>query len=172
MLSAIALVALLAEPNAAHIPTVTTKVSASEMKLWHSRLGDMPPPPRHPDLATSLGDFASALSCALKRRSIGLGIEGGSISPPAWLPGGKTSDGWLAPGIAHGLYFGHAPLPKTTIFTDRETNALRPSLNLPGPHVRMDASIFFTSVLGIRVDLSMGQSMYAGVSLVYRPKKW
>jgi len=170
MLSAIALVALLAEPNAAHIPTVTTKVSASEMKLWHSRLGDMPPPPRHPDLATTLGDFASALSCALKRRGASLGIEGGTFTPPPWVPGGKTSNGWLAPGIAQGLYFGHAPLPQTTIFPERETNAARPSLRLPGTHVRMDASIFFTSVLGIRVDLSMGQSMYGAVSLVYRPK--
>jgi hypothetical protein len=169
MLCGLALVTMMAQQPTLRPPTVTTVVrpldaprSDSLLSMFNNRLKID---------ATSSPDgvgISSTLWSKLGRGAVGLGLDFPSLSLPTWVPGTKTSQGWLASRIGHGLYVGHAPLPKPSIFPERETAAARPSLRLPGANVRMDGSFFFTKNLGVRVDLSVGNSMYGAISFVVR----
>jgi hypothetical protein len=169
MLCGLALVTMLAQQPTGRLPTVTTEVALSQAPRSDSLLSILNN--RLKIDATSSPDgvgISSTFWGKLRRGSVGVGLDFRSLSLPSWVPGSKTSEGWLASRIGHGLYFGHAAFPKASIFPDRETAAAKPTLRLPGANVRMDGAFFFTKNLGIRVDLSVGNAMYGAISFVVR----
>jgi hypothetical protein len=168
MLSGLALVALLAEPNAARSPTVTTEVTSGEPPVRSSRWGTLMSWLRaRPEAA--LGGFASTLSLSFVHGPLRLGMEVPSLSLPDWVPGAQTANGWLVPRLAHGLYLGHAPAPRPKLLPLPAGLVTAPVPLLPGPHVRMDGTVFLTSRLGVRIEVGVGHAMFTGVSLIYRP---
>jgi hypothetical protein len=171
MLSGLALVALLAQPNAVHSPAVTAQVNTTiELAPWRAS-PDALPGSRTRVMNAALGGFASALAVSLTRFSRDPTVETTpslSIRIPSWVPGGHTRSGWLLPGVGQGLYIGHETPIRAEIFPYREYTAAKPALNLPGPHVRMDATMYLTPRIGIRLDASVGRSMYGALSIVIR----
>jgi hypothetical protein len=161
----------MAQQHTVRPPTVTTEVRPLEVRRSDSLLSllktrmtfEATPSPE------GLGvGLTSTFWGKLKRGGVGVGLDLPSMSIPDWVPGTKTSQGWLASRIGHGLYVGHPAVPKASIFPERETNAAKPALRLPGPNIRMDGSFFFTPQLGVRVDVSGGRSFYGAVSFVFR----
>jgi hypothetical protein len=166
MLCGLALITLMAQQPTSPLPTVTTKVALSEAPRSDSLLSILNNRLKIDATASPDGvGISSTFWSKLRRGSVGVGLDFHSLSLPTWVPGSKTSEGWQ---ISPGLYFGHAALPKASIFPERESAAARPSLRLPGANVRMDGSYFFTKNLGIRVDLSVGNAMYGAISFVVR----
>jgi hypothetical protein len=169
MLCGLALVTLMAQQHTVRSPTVTTVVRPLEVPRSDSLLSLLKTRMTLEATPTSEGlSVTSTFWSKLRRGSVGVGFDLPSLSIPDWVPGNPTSQGWLAARIGHGLYVGHAPLPKATIFPERETAYAKPALRLPGPNVRMDGAFFFTPQLGVRVDVSMGRSMYGAISFVFR----
>src|SRR5689334_12253268 len=103
MLTGLALGALLAQANAAHVPAATAEVTTT---IGSAPLEEPTLTLARPRARALLGGFASALALSLNRWSPDPRGDGPSITLPSWVPGKYTSGGWRMPGFGHGLYLG------------------------------------------------------------------
>jgi hypothetical protein len=192
MLPVLALVALIADPHAARSLTATTGVEpGSALQLqWQPftpgglfrgpfldlSSGSSPSDGRTARARLGLegtfgsGRFASALTSSLARWSLGIGFDAETLARPG-ARSGAPSDGLLVARIGHGLYLGHAPLPRPALFTYQEQMKAKPSLSPTGVRIGIDGTLFFTPHLGLHFEVSGGGSWFGGLSFVYRPGK-
>jgi len=197
MLAVLSLVALIADQNAARSLTATTAVEqvveplaplpaaapASALELrWPSRhssaeafldlssgtdsLGARAARARL-GLDGRLGRFASALSSSFARWSVSVGIDAETMARPRSTP--AAADGLRVASIGHGLYLGHGPAPRAELFSSRDYRFAKPSLSPTGVRIGIDGTLFFSRHLGLRLEVSGGSGMYAGLSLIFRP---
>jgi len=175
MLSALALIALVASPSAVPRLTVTNEVRrptlfdppsdspASDARTAWARLGLTG--------TFGLGRFASALSSSFARWSLSIGLEaqtGTHIEPSAAPVSG--GEGLLVARIGQGLYLGRPPMPRAELFPYREYVAAKPKLSPTGVQIGIEGTLFLTPCFGIHLNISGGGAMYGGLSLIYRPK--
>jgi hypothetical protein len=198
MLSALALIGLLAEPNAARSLTATDEVTSVLVPLapapgsalqrrWQPFGFSGSSTEAFLDLSSGLlpsgGRTARARLGLDGRFSLGRFASSLASSFAHWSisvgmdvetmarpePTGSPGDGLLVARIGRGFYLGHAPAVRAEVFPYREYLHAKPALFTSGVQLGIDGTLFLTRSFGIRLDLRGGAGTFAGLSFIYRP---
>jgi len=175
MLSALSLVALLAEPTALRSSTVMATVTSRVEPVLDLSSGLLLSGERTARMRLGLsgmfglGRFASTLASSFAHWSISVGVDAETVAHPDPRPPDPSGDGMLVAHIGHGLYVGHGPPLRPELLSHREYLYAKPSLFPSGVQIGVDGTLFLTRNFGLRIDVRGGSGMYFGLSLIYQP---
>jgi hypothetical protein len=82
-------------------------------------------------------------------------------------------NGFLVARLAFGIYFGKALPPRSQLFDHVGRELRRPideksNSKLPGTKLSLQATCYFSPLLGLNLETRVGRGWYTGLSLVYR----